>query len=71
MTKPQRARYEKKQEKLRKSLPKKIPLHEQSIDLTPADATAEQSLDARQALTKSARDARRKAIRERNFLVSM
>lgn len=71
MTKKQRHKYERKQEKLRASLPKKIPLHEQSIDLTPADATAEQSLAARQELNKSQRDARRKGIRERNFLGSM
>ena len=71
MTKKQRAKYERKQEKLRKSLPKQIPLHEQSIDLTSSNATPAESLDKRQELTKSAREARRKGIREANFLKTM
>lgn len=71
MTKKQRAKYERKQERLRLSLPQKVPLHEQSIDLTPRDATAQQSLAKRQELTKSQREARRKSIRESNFLKSM
>jgi len=71
MTKKQRQRYEKKQEKLRKSMPVQIPLHEQSIDLTPADASATESLSKRMELTKSQRDARRKSIRESNFLKTM
>lgn len=62
------------------SLPRQIPLHEQATDLTPATynrtdnhsqdifAEAAASLDQRQAITKSARDARRKEIRESNYL---
>lgn len=71
MTKKQRAKYFKQQEKLRKSMPKQIPLHEQSIDLTPPEASATESLHKRQDLTKSQRDARRKGIREANFLKTM
>lgn len=71
MTKKQRIKYEKKQEKIRRSLPQQIPLHEQSVDLTPPGADAEESLRKRQELTKSQREARRKGIRERNFLGSM
>jgi large subunit ribosomal protein L54 len=71
MTKKQRAKYFKQQEKLRKNLPKQIPLHEQSIDLTAQGATARESLEKRQELTKSSRDARRKGIREANFLKTM
>lgn len=71
MTKVQRLRYEKKQEKLLKDLPKEIPVHEQSQDITGADDDAVVSLQRRQEITKSARAARRKGIRESNFLKSM
>lgn len=71
MTKVQRLRYEKKQEKLLKDLPKEIPVHEQSKDITGPDDDAVTSLQRRQEITKSARAARRKGIRESNFLKSM
>jgi large subunit ribosomal protein L54 len=71
MTKKQRAKYERKQERIRQSLPAQIPLHEQSTDLTAPGASAQESLAKRQALTKSQRDARRKSIRESNFLKAM
>jgi large subunit ribosomal protein L54 len=62
------------------SQPRKIPLHEQSTDITPADYNAAQDgaqdilaqaaarLDKKEEITKSAREARRKGIRESNFL---
>lgn len=61
-------------------LPPKIPIHHHATDITPAEynrsesATedfldeATESLEKRAEITKSARDARRKAIREANFL---
>lgn len=71
MTKKQRARYDKKQERLLQSIPKTVPLHEQSRDLTGPGDDAVTSLQRRQEITKSARSARRRAIREGNFLKSM
>lgn len=71
MTKKQRMKHEKKQEKLRKSMPRQIPIHEQSQDLTQPGDDAITSLERRRELTKSAREARRKGIREANFLRSM
>ena len=71
MTKKQRGKYERKQERLRKSLPQQIPVHEQSKDLTGPDADAATSLEKRQEVTKSLRVARRKGIREDNFLRTM
>jgi large subunit ribosomal protein L54 len=71
MTKKQRTRYEKKQERLLKDAPKSIPVHEQSKDLTEPGDSALTSLERRQEITKSARFARRKSIRESNFLKSM
>ncbi|KIW64844.1 hypothetical protein PV04_07150 [Phialophora macrospora] len=71
MTKKQRLRYEKKQERLLKDIPKQIPVHEQSKDLTGPGDDAVTSLQRRQEITKSARAARRRGIRESNFLKSM
>ncbi len=71
MTKQQRNKYDRKQERLRKTMPAAIPLHEQSADLTGPEDDALVSMERRQELTKSARVARRKAIREENFLRSM
>ncbi|KIW86626.1 uncharacterized protein Z519_12751 [Cladophialophora bantiana CBS 173.52] len=71
MTKKQRIRYEKKQERLLKDLPKEIPVHEQSKDLTGPGDDALTSLQRRQEITKNARAARRRSIRENNFLKSM
>jgi large subunit ribosomal protein L54 len=79
MSTKQRKRLEKKLASLAASQPRKVPLHEQSIDITPAgshtktNATADlrpamDSLKARAEITKSARVARRKSIREANFL---
>lgn len=71
MTKKQRQKYERKQEKLLKTIPKRVPLHEQSKDLTGPQDDAVVSLERRQEVTKSSRGARRKEIRESNFLRSM
>ena len=71
MTKKQRARYDKAQEKIMKNLPVQIPLHEQSKDLTGPDDNAITSMQRRNEIIKSARKANRKNIRESNFLKSM
>lgn len=71
MTKKQRQKYERKQEKLLKKIPKRIPVHEQSKDLTSPGDDAVVSLERRQEVTRSSRVARRKGIRESNFLRSM
>ncbi|KAL1960711.1 hypothetical protein VTO42DRAFT_6541 [Malbranchea cinnamomea] len=80
MNKKQRKRYEKKLAARMANEPKSVPLHEQSIDITPAGAAdgvsenlavAEEGVKARKEITKSARAARRKAIKEDNFLRSM
>lgn len=52
-------------------LEKPVPLHEQSRDLTGPGDDAIASHKARTDLTKSMRGARRKEIRETNFLKSM
>ncbi|KAF7717242.1 Uncharacterized protein PECH_007519 [Penicillium ucsense] len=79
LNKKQRKRYEKKLAARTGPLAAKIPAHHQSFDITPApynrdgpsqdtftDATS--GLDQRHEVTKSAREARRKAIKESNFL---
>lgn len=71
MTKKQRHRYDRKQERLQQNIPQQIPVHEQSKDLTGPEDDAITSLERRQEITKSSRTARRKAIREDNFLRSM
>ena len=71
MTKKQRARWDKAQEKIRAKMPVKIPLHEQSKDLTEPGDDAITSLKRRQEITKSKRVANRKDIRESNFLKTM
>lgn len=80
MNKKQRKRHEKKLAAQAAVLPPKIPIHHQASDLTAAsynrgdqptiDALAEatEGLEKRTEVTKSARDARRKEIRESNFL---
>ncbi|KAL2008783.1 hypothetical protein VTN00DRAFT_6977 [Thermoascus crustaceus] len=80
MNKKQRKRHEKKMAALAASQPRKIPLHEQAVDITPAPYNADEtgpkdivaeaaaSLEKRNEITKSAREARRKGIREANFL---
>ena len=76
LNKAQRKRYDKKMAARAATLPPKIPVHHHATDITPAqeDASkdllsrAAESLEKREDITKSARDARRKAIREANFL---
>ncbi|KAI5288619.1 hypothetical protein KEM54_005066 [Ascosphaera aggregata] len=81
MTKKQRKRHMKKMAALAADQPKVIPVHEQSIDITPANVplsteietltAAGESLEQRLIIRKSARAARRKAIRESNYLKGM
>lgn len=78
MNKKGRKKLEKKLAAQAAAMPPKIPVHHQATDITPAsynrpeagdiftEATA--SLDKRTEITKSAREARRKEIRESNFL---
>lgn len=80
LNKKQRKKYDKKMAALAANLPRKIPVHEQSLDITPANYNSEQdaprdvvaeaadSFAKRETITKSAREARRKGIRESNFL---
>ncbi|KAL4918809.1 mitochondrial ribosomal protein L37-domain-containing protein [Aspergillus aurantiobrunneus] len=80
LNKKQRKRYEKKMAARAATLPVQIPVHHQATDITPASynrdgkvpddllVEAAESLEKRSEITKSARDARRKAIREANFL---
>jgi len=78
LNKKQRKRYEKKLAARTQALPPKIPAHHHAYDITPAPynrdapvdaiADATEGLEKRQEVIKSARDARRKAIKESNFL---
>ncbi|KAB8245766.1 mitochondrial ribosomal protein L37-domain-containing protein [Aspergillus flavus] len=80
LNKKQRKRYEKKMAARAATLPPKIPVHHHATDITPASynrggqatddllVEAAESLGQRSEITKSAREARRKAIREANFL---
>lgn len=68
MNKKARLRADKKMASLRASLPVQIPLHEQTVDLTGPGATGQEAVEKRQQVIESARAARRKAIREDNFL---
>ncbi|KAL4765594.1 mitochondrial 54S ribosomal protein mL54 [Aspergillus foveolatus] len=80
LNKKQRKRYEKKMAARAATLPVQIPLHHQATDITPAHYNrngelsgdllqeAAESQEKRSEITKSAREARRKAIREANFL---
>ena len=79
LNKKQRKRYEKKLAARKAVLPPKIPTHHHAHDITPAsynrdgsapDAMTEATdgLGQRAEVTKSAREARRKAIKESNFL---
>ncbi|KAJ5288584.1 hypothetical protein N7478_001614 [Penicillium angulare] len=79
LNKKQRKRYEKKLAARTAVLPPKIPAHHQSYDITPAsynrDALPENSVadaaegaEIRSEVIKSSREARRKAIKESNFL---
>lgn len=79
MNKKQRKRYEKKLAARTAVLPPKIPTHHHAHDITPASynregsehdamADATHGLEQTADIVKSARDARRKAIKESNFL---
>ncbi|KAJ5965934.1 hypothetical protein N7481_012648 [Penicillium waksmanii] len=78
LNKKQRKRYEKKLAARTEKLPPKIPAHHHAEDITPASynrdaptdglTDATDGLDKRLEVTKSAREARRKAIKESNFL---
>lgn len=71
MTKKMRAKYERKMAKLAAELEQPVPLHEQSKDLTEHGESAEVHMARQRELTQSMRQARRKGIREANFLRSM
>lgn len=71
MTKKMRSKYERKQAKLMANMEKPIPIHEQSRDLMAEGEGAIEYAARRKELTGSMRDARRKGIREANFLRSM
>ncbi|KAK5091851.1 hypothetical protein LTR70_001162 [Exophiala xenobiotica] len=71
MTKKMRAKHERKQAKLREGMERPVPMHEQSRDLTSAEEGAMEYAQKRRELTHSMRGARRKDIREANFLRSM
>lgn len=78
LNKKQRKRFEKKLAARTVNLPPQIPAHHQSHDITPASynrdspvdtlTEATEGLGVRAEVTKSAREARRKAIKEANFL---
>ncbi|EAW09381.1 mitochondrial 54S ribosomal protein mL54 [Aspergillus clavatus NRRL 1] len=80
LNKKQRKRYEKKMAARAATLPPQIPVHQHATDITPAPynrgeaavedllVEATESIEKRTEITRSARDARRKAIREANFL---
>lgn len=82
MNKKARKKHEKKMAALAGSQPRAIPVHEQATDITPAEyntattgeaaadnlEAATAGLETRSQITKSARNARRKAIKESNFL---
>lgn len=71
MTKKTRAKYERKMAKLQVGLEKPVPVHEQAKDLTVKGEGAEVHMERQKELTGSMRQARRKGIREANFLRSM
>ncbi|KAL4882769.1 mitochondrial ribosomal protein L37-domain-containing protein [Aspergillus karnatakaensis] len=79
LNKAQRKKYDRRMAERQSKLPPVIPVHHQATDLTPAPynrtgeapdpiTEAAESLDKRAEIKKSARVARRKAIREDNFL---
>lgn len=71
MNKKARAKYERKMARLREGIEKPIPVHEQSRDLTSEGEGAVESLERRIEVTRSARAARRKELRQSNFLRTM
>ncbi|PYH93794.1 hypothetical protein BO71DRAFT_354538 [Aspergillus ellipticus CBS 707.79] len=80
LNKKQRKRYDKKMAARAATLPPTIPIHHHATDITPAAynrsgaapedliQAASESIEKRTEITRSAREARRKAIREDNFL---
>lgn len=79
MNKKQRKRYEKKLAARTGPLAAKVPVHHHAHDITPAPynrdapsadamADAASGFEQREEIIKSAREARRKAIKESNFL---
>lgn len=68
MNKKARLRHAKKVAAIEASKPKKIPVHEQAVDLTGPGASAAESLRRREEVVRSGRGARRSGIREANFL---
>lgn len=68
LTRKQRIKATRKQSKLLKDITPSIPIHEQSKDLTVEGDDAVVSLERRSEIIKSSRVARRKDIRENNFL---
>ncbi|KAI1978899.1 hypothetical protein LOZ53_003344 [Ophidiomyces ophidiicola] len=78
LNRKQRKRHEKKAAVAAASKPRVIPLHEQAIDIVSVNAVtadaennfevASTGIDTRKSITKSARAARRKSIKESNFL---
>lgn len=80
MNRVKRKRHEKRLAARIAAQPKRIPLHEQALDITPSGAAdgvsshldvAADGMKTTEAITKSAREARRKAIKEDNFLRGM
>lgn len=57
--------------RLRDGIEAPVPVHEQSKDLTVEGEGAVESLERRMEVTKSARGARRKELRQANFLRTM
>jgi large subunit ribosomal protein L54 len=80
LNKKQRRRFERRQAARVSHLPPQVPAHHQATDITAAQynqgeqgggdsvAQATEVIEKRTDITKSAREARRKGIREANFL---
>lgn len=78
MNRKQRKRHEKKMAAIEAAKPREILIHEQAIDIISSSETANagddlvnvavEGQEKRAEVTKSAREARRKGIREANYL---
>lgn len=80
LNKKQRRRFERRQAARVSHLPPQVPAHHQATDITAAQynqgeqgggdslAQVTEAIEKRTDITKSAREARRKGIREANFL---
>lgn len=71
LSKKARAKHERKMARLRDGIEAPVPVHEQSKDLTVEGEGAVESLERRMEVTRSARAARRKELRQANFLRTM